>query len=381
MGTALLSSTISGLSFISSQIVHPTYFPYPWAPVLHSARISLVFQTLGRRNSASWKKLFWGPYIVGYLLACWGGGVLTHLTMGLPPPQFYSFHPWINYITVHLVLTALFNVFPGLLVPKIYDTLLFPLDGLLRAHSVVSAVSLPANPAISNPLSALSSPNPHKAMDTALGHIILGVIASSAGGITLSTLSLWSDDWRFSTPPILKATFWGSADVWGGAIAAIIYSSSTHAAAFAIPPFASLTPAYFPLTLLPQRVFDFFFVPGTSSSFTAGFDAGAVEPVSRFVVPCIHWFAGLVSAKTFVVEDPMGATELKLDAPPVYQTAAVPIGPVEAKGLVAIALISIFAARVLMTHWIGPAAAPPPKASSAPAKARRNGEGDGKKQK
>lgn len=84
---------------------------------------------------------------------------------------------------------------------------------------MVTALSLFASPSISNPLSALSSPSPFKAMDTAFGHILLGVLASAAGGISLSTLSLWSEEWKFATPPILKATLWGSADVWGGALA------------------------------------------------------------------------------------------------------------------------------------------------------------------
>ena len=46
------------------------------------------------------------------LLQCWGGGLLSHLLLGLPPPMLYSFGPAINYITVHLFVTLFFKHFP-----------------------------------------------------------------------------------------------------------------------------------------------------------------------------------------------------------------------------------------------------------------------------
>ncbi|KAH6909920.1 hypothetical protein BKA70DRAFT_1187691 [Coprinopsis sp. MPI-PUGE-AT-0042] len=344
--SGLFASIVSGLTFLSSRLVHPVYFPYPWAPVVHAARISLVFQTLSRRNNANWKKVLWGPYIGGYLIACWGGGVLTHLIMGLPPPHFYSFHPWINYITVHLVLTALFNVFPNVLEPKIYDTLLFPVDGLLRAHSVVSALALYNVPSISNPLSALSAPSPYKSMDSVFGHIVLGILASAAGGISLSSLSLWSEEWKFGTPPILKANLWGSADVWGGALAAVVYGSATHSPAFTIP--AQLTAAYYPLTLIPRPLLDLFFKPGADSLVGSG-----APPVLHFTVPGVHSLLGLASTKTMVIEAP--AVQLNIALDPLITDVAVPVGPMEAKAMAALTLVAVFGARVLMTHWRAPA--------------------------
>lgn len=280
-------------------------------------------------------------------MACWGGGVLTHLIMGLPPPHFYSFHPWINYITVHLVLTAVFNIFPNLLQPKIYDTILFPIDGILRAHSVVSALALFNVPAISNPLSALSAPSPYKSMDSCFGHMVLGILASAAGGISLSSLSLWSEEWKFGTPPILKASLWGSADVWGGALAAIVYSSATHSPALTIP--AQLTAAYYPLTLIPPPLLNMFFKPGADY-----FAASDAPRVLHFTIPIIHSLLGLTNTQSVLVEDP--SAEFKLDSMPRMENVVVPVGPMEAKALAALTLITIFGARVLMTHWMAPAA-------------------------
>jgi len=42
----------------------------------------------------------------------WGGGILSHFLLGVPPPMLYSFHPSINYISVHLLVTLVFQIFP-----------------------------------------------------------------------------------------------------------------------------------------------------------------------------------------------------------------------------------------------------------------------------
>ena len=96
------------LNYLTSNVVHPTYFPYLWAPTLHAARVSLVYQTLSRKAPKS----RWGTYLAGYLISCWAGGIITHLMLGFPPPMAYSFQPYINYLGVHLVLTGFFDLFP-----------------------------------------------------------------------------------------------------------------------------------------------------------------------------------------------------------------------------------------------------------------------------
>ena len=105
----LTEHTANSLTLLNT-LVHPQYFPFPWAPTLHAARISLVYQSSIQQSKT---KSFWGPYIAGYLITCWAGGVATHLLLGLPPPMAFSFHPYINYLTVHLVLTAFFSAFPS----------------------------------------------------------------------------------------------------------------------------------------------------------------------------------------------------------------------------------------------------------------------------
>ncbi|TEB30930.1 hypothetical protein FA13DRAFT_1792055 [Coprinellus micaceus] len=234
---ALTDSTSSALTFIVTQVVHPAYFPFLWAPTLHAAR-----------------------------------GVITSLLLGLPPPMAYSVQPWINYISVHLALTALFDTFPWLLVPKQIDTLLLPVDALLRATSVCGTVSLLHSPSL---------PPQFKAMDTPFGHALL----------------------------VLSSGLWGgSVDIWGGALAALIFSASTHDSSFA---FTSLAPNAlpFPLNLIPPFLLQLFFAPSTQ-----GF-----SPSARY-----------------------------------YPLASSPLPPLKGKAVATIAFGIMFGVRVLYTHWLTP---------------------------
>ncbi|KAF9562052.1 hypothetical protein CPC08DRAFT_706933 [Agrocybe pediades] len=209
------------LVYLNVNKVHPVWFPYSWAPTLHAARISMIYQTNAKKSPTP---LSWGTYIVGFLIMSWGGGLISHFLLGLPPPMLYSFHPTINYVGVHLFLTALFTIFPNLLNPTFLDTLLWPIDTLLRANAVTATLGL------------LSYPSVHREYrDSALTHLLIGAIASSGGGLSASTLSTWAPNWSFSTPPVLRAgAGWvGTLDVWGGALVALIYSSATGHPAFA----------------------------------------------------------------------------------------------------------------------------------------------------
>ncbi|EDR10180.1 uncharacterized protein LACBIDRAFT_318299 [Laccaria bicolor S238N-H82] len=249
---------------MNTTLVHPVYFPYPLAPALHAARISIAFQIAQRKSPASPS---WGTYIFGYLITCWAGGLLSHFLLGLPPPMLYSFHPYIIYITVHLVSTLLFSLFPFLLsAPALIDTLLFPLDALLRANTValnLAHLSLPLSPSSRTPLQYALSP---------FSHLLFGSIAVASGGIALSTFSLASNQWSLSTPHVLRSTagLWDNTDVWAGALAAYIYSSTTHHPAFT---FDSRSKFQYPLVNLEGRL---------------PFDAQTAKSLSAFVLVAIY---------------------------------------------------------------------------------------------
>lgn len=140
----------------------------------------------------------------------------------------YSIPPYVNYITVHLVLTLILDMFPALINPKLLDTVLFPVDAVVRVASVTSTVGF-----LYIPSPAGTSVHPALTLSP-LTHMVVGALSSSGGGITASTLSTWSPSWSFSTPPILRAGvgLWGSVDFWGGAVVAVIYGTATGHEAF-----------------------------------------------------------------------------------------------------------------------------------------------------
>ena len=162
--------------------------------------------------------------------------------LGLPPPMLYSFGPWINYLTVHFVLTALFSFFPSvrsdsLLIILIththketmndlqflhlstLDTVFFPLDALVRTTAIIGSVSL------LSPSSASAKQISPLYVNSPLTHMIIGALASAGGGLSAGTLGTWTNQWNFSTPPVLRAGvgLWGSLDVWGGSLVGMIY--------------------------------------------------------------------------------------------------------------------------------------------------------------
>ncbi|KAJ7096409.1 hypothetical protein C8R44DRAFT_644001 [Mycena epipterygia] len=236
--------------------VHNALFPYVWGTTLHAARISIVFHTNVRATSS---RLSWGAHMLGFLLMCWGGSLASHFLLSLPPPQLYAAGPWINYSAVHLLFTVLFHYLPIVCTAFLFsidphstqpdtfltNALLFPLDALLRANSVIHTLSLLAVPSV-NPL-LVASP---------LFHFILGAAASAGGGLVGGTLSLWTPNWHFSTPPPLRTGVWGvwsTLDIWAGGLVASTYSILTAHPAF-LPLRASITSQEAkPLTVLDAK--------------------------------------------------------------------------------------------------------------------------------
>ena len=151
----------------ASQPVHKQLFPYPLVPVLHAARISMVFQT-NRRKARS--QLTFAQDMAGFLIMarrrlnaapanrvqCWGGAFSVHMLLGLPPPQLISSTPWIIYPTVHVLLSTAFRFF-SLPDARFLDTALPLVDAVTRSAPIcgaVDAVRYHKNEAISYSLTA-----------------------------------------------------------------------------------------------------------------------------------------------------------------------------------------------------------------------------------
>jgi len=145
----------------------------------------------------------------------WGGSVWSHIFLGLYPQQLYSVHPWISYLSVHILLTAILPYIQTALSPRMLDSILFPIDSVLRLSSITACVSL-----------VQSHTDPRLSQSLFL-QLLIGAVASAGGGITAATFDVWTPDWKFGTPVVLKSSWVACTDVWGGAVTAFIYGLLT----------------------------------------------------------------------------------------------------------------------------------------------------------
>jgi len=214
MTAILLRWTADLTQLITTTLVHPNYFPYPLGIALHAARVSIAYQG-NVRNTGNWGRMPWATYLAGFLVMCWGGSVWSHILLGLYPPQLYSVHPWISYLSVHLLLTGILPHIHSAISPRILDTVLFPIDSVLRLTSITMSLSL-----------VQSHSDPRLSQSVFL-QLLIGAVASAGGGVTAATFGVWTSEWNFGTPVVLKSGWVESVDVWGGIIAAFTYGLLT----------------------------------------------------------------------------------------------------------------------------------------------------------
>jgi len=253
MSSLLVQQIAEGFNALGN-IVNPL-FPYPWFNTLHAARISVAFQSntrrLGTHTAHGWKS-----YIGGFCLMSWGGMLFSHFLLNLPPPVLYAPQPWINYISVHLLLTFVFSLVPSVITDSAFltslDLVLFPIDAMLRTNAVVGTLShlAPESPTYASISPAL--------INSPLFHFILGCTASAGGGVTAATLGVWNPNWGSGGftpaflrkgPPSLPKSILSTLDVWGGGLVAVIYGLSTSHSAF-LPLISNLSPYIYAFALI-----------------------------------------------------------------------------------------------------------------------------------
>lgn len=128
--------------------------------------------------------------------------------MYLPPTQFLSSYPWINYLSVHILSGYVVDYLPA---PRIIDTALPLLDAIMRSGAICGTVHLAhshSNPAIAS---------------SAFFQLLMGAVASAGGGVTATTLGVWNSEWSLRVPPFLRGGFIDTLDIWSGSLAAAVY--------------------------------------------------------------------------------------------------------------------------------------------------------------
>ncbi|POW00599.1 hypothetical protein PSHT_12975 [Puccinia striiformis] len=218
---------VSALLVALATPIHPTLLPFGFIPVLHAFRISIVYRSLSRKAGGNSSV---AANLVGFLLMAWGGSIVSHILLSLPIPQLLSFTPLLVYATTHFCLPDIRNL-PSL---KTLDSI-FPLvDALLRTTAIAAGVEACRNhpsPAISGSLSI---------------QLFIGAVASSAGGISAQTLSVWEPSWRLNRPIFLQeGTMLAGTDVWSGTLSSSIpkIDRSTYSADSLNSPLLSSTDA------------------------------------------------------------------------------------------------------------------------------------------
>jgi len=214
MAAMLLRGTADITQLITKTLVHPNYFPYPLGIAIHAARVSIAYQS-NVRNTGNWGRMPWATYLAGFLVMSWGGSVWSHILLGQYPPQLYSVHPWISYLSVHIFLTGILPHIQSFLSPRILDTILFPIDSVLRLTSITTSLSL------------IQSHSDPRLSQSLFLQLLIGAVACAGGGATAATLGVWTSEWKFGTPVVLKSSWVESVDVWGGVITAFIYGLLT----------------------------------------------------------------------------------------------------------------------------------------------------------
>lgn len=218
---SLLSPIQATHTLLTSRVVHQSLYPYTLFTTLHAIRVTVAFQN-NVRASSNKGKLTWGNYISGYLIMAWGGSFIAHLLMSLPPPILYNYQPYVNYISVHLLATAFFHVYPNALDMQILDSLFTPLDAILRSTAVASHLRI---------LTSGALPPTHAPMViSSITPILIGAIAASGGGVLAGTMKTWTNDWSFGTFSIFKVGvgMLGSTDVWSGGLAGFLFTFLTR---------------------------------------------------------------------------------------------------------------------------------------------------------
>jgi len=95
------------------------------------------------------------------------------------------------------------------------DTLLFPIDSVLRLTSITSSLSL------------LQSHVDPRLSQSLFLQLLIGAVACAGGGVTAATFDVWTPEWKFGTPVLLKSGWVGSTDVWAGVVTAFTYGLLT----------------------------------------------------------------------------------------------------------------------------------------------------------
>ncbi|ORX38863.1 hypothetical protein BD324DRAFT_569248, partial [Kockovaella imperatae] len=201
---------------ITTEPVHPIYYPFLRFGALHASRTCLVWAA-ATKTGGSRRKVGRLQDLFGYLVATWGGGTLLSLLTSQPPAWLISSTPWLIYIPIYFLLipSGMANYMTST-APTFINIIGAYFDGIARGIVLTSLPDLLA----SSPRFA-SAANPWTVA-------VLSGIAACGGGWMVQTFNLPAAQWSIGSPSILSGTgpfILESLELWAVMLCSVVYCS------------------------------------------------------------------------------------------------------------------------------------------------------------
>lgn len=225
----MLANVLAPLAHLNMRLmqpVHPSLYPFPLATTLHALRVVIAYRSISavfRARRRAEGKTAAETHVTllrdaaGFLVMAWGGGFIANYVLCQVPPQLLTIWPWINYLSIYAIASALLALVGPGPSAKLLDLTLPVLDGATRTAATYGGISMVlnhTNPAVRSSL---------------LMQIIIGTISACGGGISAFTLNVFDPlGWSFNTPPFLKAKHLVEfTDILAPAIASAVFGVMT----------------------------------------------------------------------------------------------------------------------------------------------------------
>ncbi|WRT64822.1 uncharacterized protein IL334_001758 [Kwoniella shivajii] len=196
--------------------IHPVYFPYLRFHVIHAIRVTTVWAILtkGKKKGGRLQDLF------GYLVMAWGGSTVISMLLNRPPTWLISSTPWIIYPSIYTLLipTGLSSYFVNTCPTIMFNVIGAFVDGMTRGSTITSLSSLLTTHSIGHTESGTNI----------WAYTLLSALAVSSGGLLVGLLGLNENDWKLSTPNLLKGGFLTTLDAWSASLIGILWLTLTR---------------------------------------------------------------------------------------------------------------------------------------------------------
>ncbi|WFD24911.1 hypothetical protein MEQU1_003617 [Malassezia equina] len=218
----ILATVADWQELVWKQHVHPVYIPVAILSVVHAVRISHATRML---SGAPRAQLSLFQSLVLNMIVLFGSSTLLAMLLAIPAPILLSPVAIVLYSSVHLILEwtggglTIVRLHTSASTGLVVDLILAAIDAICRSEAIANMglAQIRRHP---NPLVAKSL----------LVQLISGALISGGVPLLAATFQLHSPQghWQLLTPPWLRdVSLLMYADLWGGALVALVMSLLT----------------------------------------------------------------------------------------------------------------------------------------------------------